>query len=134
MCQKHKVDFWPSYGLSQKTEASGLRAWQRTVQGWVVWTEARLFSLPMLQMLKESANLAKVTYFLLLPLLVPTPLPPSSLHQPLPHPFPSLWISTHSIHRNLGNLLDLSLVETPLPTSQVEASKLPQKVQAFKSD
>lgn len=25
MCQKHKVDFWPSYGLSQKTEASGLK-------------------------------------------------------------------------------------------------------------
>lgn len=122
-------------GFLRKQRPRGLRAWQRTVQGWVVWTEARLFSLPMLQMLKESANLAKVTYFLLLPLLVPTPLLPSSLHQPLPHPFPSsLWISTHSIHGNLGNLLDLSLVETPLPTSQVEASKLPQKVQAFKSD
>lgn len=47
----------------------------------------------MLLMLKDNVNLAKVTYFLPLLLLVPT----SSLYQPLPHPFSSsLWVSTHS--------------------------------------
>lgn len=44
------------------------------------------FHSPMLQMLKENANLTKVAYFLLLLLLlVPTPLQPPSLHQPVPH-------------------------------------------------